>query len=156
MKQTINHELQQGIAAHNKGNLQEAERIYRTILVSEPLHPDANHNLGVLLVSLNKAKSAISLFKSALDFNPQIEQFWVSYIDTLIKLNKIKDAKKAIQKAKKLGFFGETFDTLTVRLTQSINEKIEGQIYHPGKSSALRLGKNIIAKFGEILSLIHI
>ena len=29
-------------------------------------------------------------------------------------------------------------------------EKVEGQIYHPGKSSSLRLGKNMIAKFGEI------
>ena len=29
-------------------------------------------------------------------------------------------------------------------------EKINGQIYHPGKSSSLRLGKNKIAKFGEI------
>ena len=29
-------------------------------------------------------------------------------------------------------------------------EKIEGQIYHPGKSSLLRLGKNMIAKFGEM------
>ena len=28
-------------------------------------------------------------------------------------------------------------------------EKNEGQIYHPGKSSTLRLGKNIVAKFGE-------
>ena len=29
-------------------------------------------------------------------------------------------------------------------------EKINGQIYHPGKSSTLRLGKNKIANFGEI------
>ena len=29
-------------------------------------------------------------------------------------------------------------------------EKLEGQIYHPGKSSSLRLGKNKIANFGEL------
>ena len=29
-------------------------------------------------------------------------------------------------------------------------DKLEGQIYHPGKSSSLRLGKNKIANFGEL------
>ncbi len=39
---------------------------------------------------------------------------------------------------------------LNVPTENLIYEKIEGQIYHPGKSSSVRLGKNLIAKFGEI------
>ena len=54
MELTIEQALQEGIAAHKEGKLQDAERLYRTILQSQPKHPDANHNLGVLAVSVNK------------------------------------------------------------------------------------------------------
>ena len=32
----------------------------------QPQHPDANHNLGVLAVSVGKAEAALPLFKAAL------------------------------------------------------------------------------------------
>ena len=76
MKPSIEQVLQQGIAAHKEGRLQDAERLYRAILQSQPLHPDANHNLGVLAVSVNKVDAALQLFKTALEANPKIEQFW--------------------------------------------------------------------------------
>ena len=87
MELNIDQMLQQGVAAHNAGNLQEAERLYRTVLQSEPAHPDANHNLGVLAVSVNNADAALPLFKLALEANPKIEQFWLSYIDALITVS---------------------------------------------------------------------
>ena len=104
MELTIEQALQQGVAAHQEGKLQEAERLYRVILQFQPHHPDGNHNLGVLAVSVNKAEAAIPLFKTALEANPKIEQFWLSYIDALIKDNQLDGAKQAIQKAKKKGF----------------------------------------------------
>ena len=84
MELTVEEALQQGVAAHNEGKLQDAERLYRTILQSQPTHPDANHNLGVLAVSVNEAEAALPLFKTALEANPNREQFWLSYIDALI------------------------------------------------------------------------
>ena len=104
--------LQQGVTAHNAGNLQEAGRLYRAILQSQPTHPDANHNLGLIAVSMNQSAVALPLFKLALEANPKIEQFWLSYIDALIKDNQIKDAKRAIKKAKKKGFDGEKLEAL--------------------------------------------
>ena len=47
MTLTIEQALQQGIVAHKEGRLQDAERLYRAILQSHPLHPDANHNLDL-------------------------------------------------------------------------------------------------------------
>ena len=113
---TIEQALQQGVAAHKVGKLQDAERLYRVILQSQPLHPGANHNLGLIAVSVNKADVALLHFKVALEANPMIEQYWVSYIDALVKVNKLKDAKQVIKKAKKKGF-----DTKKLRalLTQS-------------------------------------
>ena len=98
MELTVDQALQQGVAAHKEGKLEEAERLYRAIVQSQPLHPDANHNLGVLAVSVNKADAALPLFKTALEANPKIEQFWVSYIDALVKANKLQDAKKEIKR----------------------------------------------------------
>ena len=111
MELTIKQALQRGVVAHKDGKLQDAERLYRAILQSQPLHPDANHNLGVLAVSVNKADVAIPLFKIALEANPKIEQFWLSYIDALVKNNQLKDAKQAIKKAKK-GFNAKKLETL--------------------------------------------
>jgi len=73
------------VTAHNEGKLQVAERLYRAILQFQPAHPDANHNPGVLTVSFNKTEAALPLFKTALEANPKIEQFWLSYIDVLLK-----------------------------------------------------------------------
>ena len=85
MELIIDQALQQSIAAHKAGNLKEAERLYSVILQSQPLHPDANHNLGVLAVSVTKVDVSPPLFKTAPEANPKIEQFWLSYIDALIK-----------------------------------------------------------------------
>jgi len=116
MELTIEQALQQAVAAHNQGNLQEAGRLYRAILESQPAHPDANHNLGLLAVSVNQAEAALPLFKLALDANPKIEQFWLSYIDALIKENQIKNAKRAIKKANKKGFSGDKLNALSEKL----------------------------------------
>ena len=99
MELTIEQVLQRGVAAHKEGKLQEAEHFYRSILKSQPSHPDANHNLGILAVSVNKAEAALPLFKAALDANPYKEQFWLSYIDALMKKNQIQDAEVASRKA---------------------------------------------------------
>ena len=99
MELTVEQALQQGIAAHKEGRLEDAERLYRAILQFQPKHPDANHNLGVLAVSVNKADVALPLFKTALEANPKIEQFWLSFIDALIKTEKFDDARRVLADA---------------------------------------------------------
>ena len=100
MQLSVNSALQQAITAHRQGNFQEAERYYKLVIHAQPFHPDANHNLGVLAVSLNRTEAAIPFFKTALNSDPKIEQFWVSYINALIKLNRINEAETLLTKAK--------------------------------------------------------
>ena len=116
MELTIEQALQQGIAAHKAGKLQDAEKLYRAILQPQPAHPDANHNLGVLAVSVNKANAALPFFKTALEANPKIEQFWLSYIDALIKLGQLDNARQILQQGKASGLTGEKIDQLEVQL----------------------------------------
>ena len=121
MKLTIEQALQQGIAAHKEGKIQDAERLYRAILKSQPLHPDANHNLGILAVSVNKIDAALSLFKTALEANPKVEQFWLSYIDALIKAKQFHNAKQVLEQAKNKGVTEEKLTLLKAKLS-SIKE----------------------------------
>jgi predicted Zn-dependent protease len=120
MELTIEQALQQGVTAHKEGKVQEAERLYRAILQSQPLHPDANHNLGVLAVSANKADAALPLFKTALEANPKIEQFWLSYIDALIKSEKVDDARRVLADAQQAG--------VTVAKLQIFEEQLEFEL----------------------------
>ena len=124
MELTVDQMLQQGVAAHNAGNLQEAEQFYRAILQSQPGHPDANHNLGVLAVQVNKTVAALPLLKTALEANPKIEQFWLSYIDALIKENQFDNAQQVLEQAKKLGVTGEQLNILETQLipASKVNE----------------------------------
>ena len=114
---TIEQALQQGVTAHKEGKLQEAERLYRAILQSQPAHPDANHNLGVLSVSFNKADLALPLFKTALEANPKIEQYWLSYIDALIKEKQFDNARQVLEQARKQGVDGGRLDSLGAQLS---------------------------------------
>ena len=120
MELTIEQALQQGVAAHKEGKLQDAERLYRAILQSQPAHPDANHNLAVLAVSVNKADVALPLFKTALEANLMIELFWLSHIDALIKEKQFDNAKQALKQAEKQGVATEKLNVLKTQLTQIV------------------------------------
>ena len=102
MKIDIDQLLQQGITAHEEGKLEEAEKLYREILRTEPKHPDANHNLGILLSSKNKLDEAQSLFKFVTEINPDTEQFWISYINIFTRQKKFEEAEAISRKAIKL------------------------------------------------------
>jgi predicted TPR repeat methyltransferase len=119
MKLTVEQALQKSVSEHKVGNIAEAERLYRAILQVQPAHPDANHNLGLLAVSINKIDMALPLFNAALKANPKIEQFWLSYIDALLAEKQFKNAKRVIKKAKMVGFLGEKFKAAEIQLIRS-------------------------------------
>ena len=121
MDLTIDQMLQQGVAAHNQGNLQESERLYRAILQVQPMHPDANHNLGLIAVVMDQPGAALPLFKVAFETSPNVEQYWISYIDALIKSNQFKNAKKVLKKAKKFGIANEKLFSLGRKLMSTAN-----------------------------------
>ena len=52
----LNKLLQQAAVAHQQGKLDEAERLYRDILKTEPKHPETTHNLGILIDSQKKSQ----------------------------------------------------------------------------------------------------
>ena len=128
---TIDQALQKAISAHKAGQAQEADRLYTAILKAQPKHPDANHNMGVLAVGVGKVEQALSFFKTALEANPATAQFWLSYIDTLIKLDKLADAKAVLDQATSKGAKGDGFDQLENRLQKTHKEPFEASRVAP-------------------------
>jgi tetratricopeptide (TPR) repeat protein len=122
MELTIEQALQQGVAAHKEGKLEDAERLYRAILQSQPEHPDANHNLGLIAVSVNNTEAALPLFKSALGTNPEVEQFWLSYINALVKEKQFETVKQVLEQAKKQGVDAEKLNPLEEQLLSKIQK----------------------------------
>ena len=146
MELTIEQALQRAVEAHKAGKLQDAEALYRAILRAQPKHPDANHNLGVLAVSLNKTEAAIPLFKVALEANPNQGQFWLSYIDALIKEKQFEDAKNLLEQGKKRGLAGERVDALEAQLRPIVVVQKPESILEKQPSSFTQQRKKVSAK----------
>ena len=112
MELTLGQALQKGIDAHKDGRIEDADHFYTLILNTQPDHPEVNHNMGVLAVSVGKIQGALQFFKTALEADPSIAQFWLSYIDAFIRLNLIAEAKVVFDQAKNNGASGVDFDQL--------------------------------------------
>ena len=140
-KLTIDQALQQGITAHKAGQIQEADRLYTAILKAQPKHPDANHNIGVLAVDVGQTEQALSFFKTALEANPNNAQFWLSYINALIKVERLADAKTLFDQAKSHGAQGDGFDQLEERLSSPDQAKLNAD---QGISEAFERQSNIL------------
>ena len=123
MKLTIDQALQEAIKAHKEGKIQDADRLYTAILKVQPKNADANHNLGLLAVDIGKVEEGLPFLKTALEINPSIAQFWMSYINVLIKLNLKTDAKVVFDLAKNKGIKGKGFDELEKRLSENLEGK---------------------------------
>ena len=149
MESSIEKTLQQAVAVHKEGDLQEAERLYRAILQAQPLHPDANHNLGILAVASNKIDGALPLFKSALEANPSIEQFWLSYIDALIKEQQFDNAERVIEQAESQGVPVDRLNVLRAKFAPIQIEEIADS-ESPSQGKLKRLLKHYeTGRFGD-------
>ena len=72
--------------------------------------------MGALAVGIGKVQEALPFFKAALESNPNIVQYWLSYIDALIKLERMDEAKAVFDQAKSKGATGEGFVQIAQRL----------------------------------------
>ena len=124
MEVTIDEALRRGIHAQNEGRFQEAERIYRSILQSSPQHGDANHNLGVLAVHFGKIDLALPHFKTALEANANQEQYWVSYIEGLIRFGQLESARQVLAQGRQRGLKGDKVDQLEQQANGDIHDSL--------------------------------
>jgi tetratricopeptide (TPR) repeat protein len=73
---TVRALLIEGSGHLRGGRLQEAERAYRLALEMAPEHPEALHQLGLLLYRLNRFDDAITTISQAINHAPSSPLFW--------------------------------------------------------------------------------
>ena len=95
----------EALAAHSAGDHSLARSRYEEVLSIEPSHSEAQHNIGTIFFGNSEYHTALVYFKKALEINPNISLFWAHYIETLIKLDRIIEAKSLVEAAKKIWAF---------------------------------------------------
>ena len=116
MLDNVDITLEHAISAHEAGDLVTAGEKYLEILNLEPNHPDANHNFGLIALKMDEQAMAVQFFKNAIEANPNIKEYWVSCINTLIELKDVQNAQIALDKAKEVGHIDEVFEKLASNL----------------------------------------
>ena len=135
MKLSIDKALRKGIKFHKSGKAKEASKYYKAVLKAQPKHPDANHNMGLLVIGGGKVEAAIPFFKMALEANPSKAQFWLSYINALIQLERIDEAMVVFDQAKSKGAKGDEFDQIEKMLAdKQFSTNIASNVQDPPKS----------------------
>ena len=137
----MNQQLKRAIELHNSGHIVEATWIYQLILEEMPRHPTANHNLGIIKSLSGDSQTAIMLLKISVEEQPSNEQFWMSYIETLITNNQKKNAIKYLQKAKKKGLSEPNLSKLSAKISMLNTDNAQTKTNKSESPSNLHLKK---------------
>lgn len=113
---SIDQAIDLALQHQGQGRLAEAEKLYRGVLSAQPRHPEASHNLGVLLLELNRLPEALENLRTALEADPRDGQVWVSYIDALIHAARYDDARSVLELGQRRGLAGPAVQSLQRRL----------------------------------------
>ena len=119
--------LEEGVAAHKSGDLEKAEKLYRSILKESPSNAEVNYNLGLIEYYRSNYKGASNFFRNALDVNETIESFWLSYIKALVNNNDLRAAKTAIEEVEGKGFLSNKSVPFDIYFYLATALQIEGR-----------------------------
>src|SRR5882672_12002669 len=72
---TTSETLQLAVKYHQTGQFEQAEKLYRTVLESEPNNPDAHHLLGLAALAVGQAQVAVEHIRTAVDLAPAPAEF---------------------------------------------------------------------------------
>jgi tetratricopeptide (TPR) repeat protein len=161
-KMTINQALLKAVEAHKSGDVAAAKRLLSKIIQIEPNQPDANSNMGAILVASGDLEEALPFIKTALEANFSVGQYWFNYIDVLFKLNRFSEALELLAVARDKGCKGQAFDELEEKLS-SAAIKFEIQIERLLKlidqgeiAKVLEVSEPLLKAFPDSLSILNV
>ena len=142
---TIDQAFQQAVTYHQAGYIHDAKYLYRTILQTQPNHPDAQHNLDILTEQIKQAITNLSHFKAELEANTDQAQNWFNYIDALTLTDQTDLAQQILQLAQQHGLPDEMVSALAKRLefaTQESTQLPKQSPHEKSSSNAIAVLKN--------------
>jgi len=117
--------LERAVVHHQAGRLDEAQRHYRTILEQSPNHPEGNHNMGVLMLGLDRPAAALDYLKRALEGAPGQRQYWLSYIEALVRAGHHEAARRLVGEGRRRGLQGADVEALGAHLAGAAGARPE-------------------------------
>ena len=112
MLDNFDNALQAAITAHEQQDFANALNNYQTVLNSDPNHAEANHRFGILSIQLGEIENSLIFLQTAINVNPSIHEYWVPFIDALIRLDRLSDAEIVLDQAGSIGHDQEIFSKL--------------------------------------------
>ena len=117
--------VQEADIAQNADDLRRAEELYLMALDEDPQHPDANHNLGILYLSVNLSEKALPRLRKALEAHPELDHFWVSYFHGLVYNKMFAEGQEILEAGKENGLDRDTLAQLQEILSTAPDLGIE-------------------------------
>ena len=100
MYNNLNEEMRRAISFHKNGQLDQAEEIYKNVLISDPQQSDAQYLLGIISLNKGNYEAAIKLIDKAITIDPTKAPYYndcaQAYTALAITENAINYYKKAI------------------------------------------------------------
>jgi protein O-GlcNAc transferase len=84
---------------HQTGRLEEAERLYRQVLQTDPQHADALHFLGVIAHQRGRHEAALELLSAAITQNGRVASFHNNLGNVLKALGRLDEAVASYRRA---------------------------------------------------------
>ncbi|MET0852550.1 MAG: tetratricopeptide repeat protein [Candidatus Rokuibacteriota bacterium] len=94
--------LARAIDHHRAGRLDEAEDVYRRVLVARPRDPDALHYLGVLSHQRGRGEEAVALIRRAVGAAPDYADAHTNLGNVLKELGRLEEAAASYRRALEL------------------------------------------------------
>ncbi|MGE4352205.1 MAG: tetratricopeptide repeat protein, partial [Bdellovibrionales bacterium] len=94
--------LQQALAAHQRGDLDQAEALYREILAVQPDHIDVLSLLGVLCSTRGDHEQAVSLSARAVELDSHSALLYLRLGDAQMNAERLDAAIESYRKAMEL------------------------------------------------------
>ena len=136
MDEIIQETLSKGVELHLAGKFDLASQLYASVIKLQPEHADANHNMGLLKIDTGNATEALPYLQTALQVDTSITQFWLSYANALIALERLDEASRILSLAKENGIDSEELLKLDQQVSKHQNEAnlATAPIYYQGSS----------------------
>lgn len=91
--------LEQGLALHESGQLDQARLVYEDILSKHPKNFDATHLLGVIAFQCGDSEKCVELISRAIKINPYVALAYNNIGNALMELNRTEEALSHYNKA---------------------------------------------------------
>jgi tetratricopeptide (TPR) repeat protein len=90
-------QLRQAYAAHQAGNLNQAERIYRKALAAEPNDAGPHHGLALIFKDRGQLDVAIGYFQEAINRDPFNDSIMINAAAALVASKRLPEARRALE-----------------------------------------------------------